>query len=316
MKRVPRSVSREEEYWRPAVCYQEAVKPAPFRYERPREVDEVLSLLASHGADAKILAGGQSLVPLLNMRLARPAVVIDINRVTALETIHQQNGRLILGALARDRDVELSAAVRQHCPVLTEALRHVGHVEIRHRGTVCGSLAHADPAAELPVVALALDAELLARSARGTRTIAAARFFVSTLTTALAEDELLAEARVPVLAPDVGWGFVELARRQGDFAIAAVAALLERDADGRCARARVVLGGVDVTPIRAEAAEQVLVGEPLTEKRFGDAAHAAVERLGPPSDVHASSAYRKKVAAVLVERALRTAARRSSRAPM
>ncbi len=273
-------------------------------------MEEALSLLAERGSDAKVLAGGQSLVPLLNMRLVRPGVLVDINRIRRLDSMRAANGHLAIGAVARAREVELWAEARERCPILTESLRWVGHVEIRNRGTVCGSLAHADPAAELPVVAVALDAQLVAESVRGTRTIPASQFFLSILTTALAADELLTEVRVPALRPGTGWGFIEFARRQGDFALAAVAALLERGPDGVCTRARVVLGGVGATPLRAERAEQCLVGERLTGERFAVAGREAAVSLNPPSDVHASSAYRRKLAGVLVERALTMAADR------
>lgn len=286
------------------------MKPAPFRYERPSTVDEVVALLAQHGSDARILAGGQSLMPLMNMRLARPAVVVDVNRVAGLDYLRAENGSLAIGAVARDRDAELWAEGRARCPILSEALRWVGHVEIRNRGTVCGSLAHADPTAELPVVAVALDAELVAQSARGRRTIPAAEFFVSYLTTALGPDELLVEARLPALGPATGWSFMEFARRRGDFAIVAAAIFVERGSDGRCARARVVLGGVDATPLRVGAAEQALLGQALTPERFAEAGRAAASGLDPQSDVHASGEYRRKLAAVMVERALAQAVER------
>lgn len=286
------------------------MKPAPFRYECPLDVQEATALLAQYGPDAKILAGGQSLMPLLNMRLVRPAVLVDINRITSLDFMRSENGHLAIGAVARDRDVELWAEARERCPILAEALRWVGHVEIRNRGTVCGSLAHADPAAELPVVAVALDAALIAESVRGRRGISASEFFLSFLTTALAADELLTEVRVPALRPSTGWAFVEFARRHGDFALATVAALLERGPDGICTDARVALGGVDATPVRARAAEQCLVGQRLTKDRFSVAGREAAASLNPPSDVHASAAYRRTLAAGLVERALMTAASR------
>ena len=188
--------------------------------------------------------------------------------------------------------------------MLAEALQWVGHVEIRNRGTVCGSLAHADPSAELPMVALALDAKLVAHSSRGARTIPASEFFVSYLTTALEPDELLTDVRLPALGPATGWGFVEFARRHGDYAIVAAAAVLEEGPAGACSRARVVLGGVDATPVRATAAEQALVGQRLSVERFAEAGRLAAAALDPPGDVQASGAYRRKLAAVLVERAL------------
>lgn len=195
------------------------MKPAAFRYERPRFVEETVALLAAHGPEAKVLAGGQSLMPLLNMRLVRPRILVDIMGIVGLDSMRVEDGHLAIGAAVRDRDVELWPEARARCPMLTEALRWVGHVEIRNRGTVCGSLAHADPAAELPVVAVALDATLIATSARGARAIPAADFFRALMTTALAEDELLTEVRVPAPAPGTGWAFVEFARRQGDFAL-------------------------------------------------------------------------------------------------
>lgn len=286
------------------------MKPAPFRYECPRDVQEATALLARYGPDAKILAGGQSLMPLLNMRLVRPAVLVDINRITSLAYMRSENGHLAIGAVARDRDVELWAEARERCPILAESLRWVGHVEIRNRGTVCGSLAHADPAAELPVIALLLDAEFIAESVRGRRAIPASQFFLSLLTTALAADELLTEVRVPALRPGTGWAFLEFARRQGDFALAVAAALLERAPDGTCTDARVVLGGVDAVPVRARAAERWLAGQRLTEDRFTVAGQEAAGTLDPPGDVHASPAYRRTLAAGLVERALKMAADR------
>ena len=286
------------------------MKPAPFRYERPSQVEEATALLAEHGPEAKVLAGGQSLMPLLNMRLARPAVLVDVARIASLDYLRAENGHLEIGAATRARDAELSAEARARCPMLAEALQWVGHVEIRNRGTVCGSLAHADPSAELPMVAVAVDAELVARSSRGTRTIPASEFFVSYLTTALEPDELLTEVRFPVLGPTTGWSFVEFARRHGDYAIVAAATVLDRGPAGACSRARVVLGGVDATPIRATAAEQALVGRPLSPEQFAAAGSQAAAELDPPGDVQASGAYRRKLAAVLVERALAQAADR------
>lgn len=286
------------------------MKPARFRYECPLEVRGATALLAEHGPDAKILAGGQSLMPLLNMRLVRPAVLVDINRITSLDYMRSENSYLAIGAGARDREVEFWAEARERCPILAESLRWVGHVEIRSRGTVCGSLAHADPAAELPIVAVALDATLIAESMRGRRAIPASEFFLSLFTTELAADELLTEVLVPALRPSIGWAFVEFARRQADFALAAVAALLERAPDGICTDARVVLGGVDATPVRAHVAEQCLVGQRLTKDRFSVASREAAAALNPPSDVHASATYRRTLAAELVERALMTATSR------
>ncbi|MGH7307555.1 MAG: FAD binding domain-containing protein [Candidatus Rokuibacteriota bacterium] len=288
------------------------MKPAPFRYERACDVDEAVALLAEHGDEAKILAGGQSLIPLVNMRLVRPSVLVDINRLVEIDGIRLADGHLIIGAVARDRDVELSAEARRRCPVLVEALHHVGHVEIRNRGTVCGSLAHADPAAELPVVAVAVEAQLVARSLRGTRTIAAGDFFRSFLTMDLAADELLTEVRFPALPPGAGWGFVEFARRHGDFALTVAAVVLEQGPGGVCRAARIAVGGVGPTPLRARPVETSLVGAPLSRDRFAAAGLEVAAMVSPPSDIHASGDYRRKVTAVAVERALVMAAQRAS----
>jgi carbon-monoxide dehydrogenase medium subunit len=286
------------------------VKPAPFRYLRAESAEQVTALLAEHGPDVKVLAGGQSLLPAMNMRLARPAALVDLHRVRELDYARLDDGALAIGAATRQRDAELWAEGRARCPILAEALRHVGHVEIRHRGTVCGSLAHADPAAELPLVTLALDGRLVARSRRGARAVAAGEFFRGYLTTALAADEWLAEARLPVPPREAGWAFVELARRHGDFALVAVAALLEVGNDGTCARARVALGGVGPMPLRAAASERILVGQKLTAEVFAAAGEVAAHGLEPPTDAQASGSYRRKVAAVLVKRALAQASAR------
>ncbi len=286
------------------------MKPAPFRYLRAESAEQVTSLLAEHGPDAKVLAGGQSLLPPMNMRLARPLALVDLHRVRELDYVRHDDGVLAIGAAARQRDVELSPEARGRWPLLAEALRHVGHVEIRNRGTVCGSLAHADPAAELPLLSVLLGGQLVARSPRGTRTIDAADFFRGYLTTALAADEWLAEVRLPAPSPGAGWAFIELARRHGDFALVAVAVTLERAKDGTCAQARLALGGVGPTPLRATTAERALTGQKMTPDSIASAGQAAAAHLDPPSDAQASSAYRRKVAAVLVERALTQAVTR------
>jgi carbon-monoxide dehydrogenase medium subunit len=279
------------------------MKPAPFEYARARSLQEALELLARHGTEAKALAGGQSLIPMMKLRLARPTALVDLNRVRELAYLRQDGGTLAFGALARLSELE-SATVQRACPPLAAAAPHIGHTAIRHRGTVCGSLAHADPAAELPVLALALDAEMTATGPVGTRTIAARDFFVTYLTSALRAGELLTEVRVPALAPGAGWGFTELARRLGDYALVSVVAVLEAGADGTIRRARVALGSVADRAVRAEAAEAALVGRAGGPAVFAAAAAAAAAPLDPPTDVHGSGAYRKHVAQVLVERCL------------
>jgi len=277
------------------------VKPPVFEYERAQTLDEALSLLGRYGPDAKVLAGGQSLIPVMKLRLARPAALIDINRAREMAYVRKEGGHLAFGALARLSDLE-TQAVRAHCPILAAAARHIGHAAIRHRGTVCGSLAHADPAAELPVLAVALEAEMRVAGPAGWRSVSAADFFRSYFTTAIQPGEILAEARFPVPGPGTGWSFDELARRHGDFALVSVACLLEAGRDGRIARARIALGSVAERPIRASEAEALLVGAEGGPTRFESAARAAVASLDPPTDVHGSGAYRRRLAQVLVER--------------
>jgi CO/xanthine dehydrogenase FAD-binding subunit len=291
------------------------VKPAPFAYYDPRTVDEAVSLLAQHGSDAKVLAGGQSLMPLLNMRLARPAVVVDVNRVDGLDYIRQENGTLAIGALTRQRAVERSGAVAQAQPLLAAATRLIAHPQIRNRGTVGGSIAHADPAAEYPAVALALGAELRVAGPRGERSIRAEDFFVTYLTTALEPDELVTEVRLLALPPRTGWSVMELSRRHGDFALAGVAATLTLAASGECAGARIVLFGVGPTPLRATAAEQLLPGVRLSDALVDAAADSAAKAIEEPlSDIHASGDYRRHLARVLTKRALVEAAGRAQEA--
>jgi carbon-monoxide dehydrogenase medium subunit len=278
------------------------VKPAPFAYHRAASVAEAVALLKQHGPETKILAGGQSLLPMMKLRLARPAALVDINRVRELAYVRPEDGGVAFGALARLEELE-SAAVRERCPILAQVARDIAHAAIRHRGTVCGSLAHADPAAELPVIALALEAELVATGPRGRRTIPARDFFVTYLTTALAEDEILSEARFPALRPATGWGFVELARRPGDFAIVSAAAVLDV-AGGVIRTARLALGAVGDRAVRCPEAEAALAGQAGGRAAFEGAAALAAQPLDPPSDVHGSAAYRRHLARVLAARAL------------
>jgi CO/xanthine dehydrogenase FAD-binding subunit len=291
------------------------VKPAPFAYYDPRTVDEAVSLLAQHGSDAKVLAGGQSLMPLLNMRLARPAVVVDVNRIEGLDYIRQENGTLAIGALTRQRAVERSDVVARAQPLLAAATRLIAHPQIRNRGTVGGSLAHADPAAEYPAVALALGAELRVAGPRGERAIQAEDFFVTYLTTALEPDELVTEVRMPSPPARTGWSMMELSRRHGDFALAGVAATLTLAPGGECAGARIVLFGVGPTPLRARAAELALSGRRPGDELFDEAAQAAPETIEEPlSDIHGSTEYRRHLARVLTRRALAEAAVRAREA--
>lgn len=287
------------------------MKPPAFEYASPRSLDDALALLRRHDGDAKLLAGGQSLVPLLAMRLARPTLLVDLGRIEGLDTIREESGWLAIGAMATKSAVERSALVRTKQPLLHEATLRIGHPQIRNRGTVGGSLAHADPAAEYPAAALALGAKLQVVGEEGERSIDAADFFVAPLVTALGTCDILTGVRVPVLAPRTGWSLVEVARRHGDFAMAG-AAVTVSTGGGRITAARIVLFGVGGVPIRAARAEQVLIGQsPAAAAYRAAAAEARSAVESPLSDVHASAEYRRHLAGVLVERALAEAAERA-----
>ena len=288
------------------------MKPPPFAYECPTEVADAVALLAAHGADARPLAGGQSLVPLLNFRLARPAVLVDLNRITALGQIAVENGALRIGAMARQAAVEADPDVGRGWPLLTKAIGHIAHPQIRNRGTIGGSLAHNDPAAELPAVMLALDTEMTARGSKGTRTIQAQDFCAGTMETALAPDELLTEIRIPALPEGTGWGFRETARRQGDFALIAVAVLLRPSGAGGI-DARVVVTGTGEGPVRMRGAEAVLTERGTEGDACEVAGNAAAEASEPADDPHAPAWYRQRLVAALTQRACRDAAMRLGR---
>jgi aerobic carbon-monoxide dehydrogenase medium subunit len=278
------------------------VKPVDFNLHQPETVEAALALLAEHADDAKVLAGGQSLVPLLNFRLARPAHVIDIGRLAALGELHRTPAELVVGAMVRLSRAERSPGVAAHCPLLAAALPRIAHPPIRARGTVGGSLAHADPAAELPSVAVALDAMFVAVSSRGCRELAARDFFRSYLTTALEPDELLTAIRFPAAPPGTGAAFHEVSRRSGDFAKAGAAAQVTL-ADGVIAEARICLSGVADVPFRCTGSERALLGTHADPTALGLAAEAAVDVLDPVDDLHATSSYRRHVAGVLLRRA-------------
>ena len=283
------------------------MKSPPFDYFAPRSVDEALALLREHGDEAKVLAGGQSLIPILALRLAHPAVLIDIGGIEALGEL-TLNGALTIGAAVTQRRAERSTAVASASPLMAETLPQIAHPQIRNRGTVGGSVAHADPAAELPAVMLALDAVMTISGAAGTRSVAASDFFRSYLETAIAPDELLIDIRVPVAATaGTGSAFQEISRRHGDFALAGVATQVALAADGRVRSARIAFCGVAATPVSADAATAALVGRVLDESTIAEIARLAAADLDPPSDVHATSAYRKHIAAVLAARTLTVA---------
>ena len=287
------------------------MKPAPFEYVAPESVQETLSLLDQYGETGKILAGGQSLGPLLNMRLASPEVIIDMNRLDELSYVRQRDDNLEIGALARQRILERSILVPQRWALLYEAAPHIGHPTLRNRGTICGSIAHADPAAELPAVTAALDAELRILGSEGERTVHPKDFFVSFMTTSLEPNELLVEARFPPPQPRTGQAWFEMARRHGDFALVGVAAVLSLREDGVCDAARLVYTGVASVPFDAQEATELLVGEEPTEDSFAAAAEQAATDSEPSSDVHASTEYRRHLVRVLTRRALGKALQRA-----
>jgi carbon-monoxide dehydrogenase medium subunit len=289
------------------------MKPPRFDYAAPRTLAEAVALLEQHEGEAKLLSGGQSLVPLLNMRLARPAILVDLAKVAGLDHVREQDGALAIGAMTRQRTVELSAAVKARHPMLHATTLHIAHPQNRNQGTVGGSLAHADPAAELPALALVLDAEMRAVGPRGERTIGAADFFVTYLTTALEPSEILTETRFPTLPARTGWSVMEVARRHGDFALAGAMTTMTLDDRGRCASARLVLFGVGATAVRARQAEQLLTGERPEGALLERAAETASQEIDEPlSDVHASADYRRDLARVLSRRALGEAAARAA----
>jgi xanthine dehydrogenase iron-sulfur cluster and FAD-binding subunit A len=276
-------------------------------------VDEALSELSRHGDDAKLLAGGQSLMPMLNMRLIAPQRLVDLNRVQALDYIQERDGGVATGAMTRQRAIEKSALVARRVPLLTDAIPWVGHFQIRNRGTIGGSLAHADPAAELPAVAACLEARFTVLRAGGRRTLTAEEFYRSYLTTALEPTELLAETWWPAAAPRTGYAWVEFARRHGDYALAGVAASVTLG-DGTISEARLALTGVGGRPLRIRQAERQLSGAPLVAEVLDDVAETVRQAVDPDSDIHASAGYRRHLAGVLSIRALRLAAERAARA--
>ncbi len=279
------------------------MKPAPFRYERPHDVAEALDLLAEHGDEAKILAGGQSLVPMMNFRLARPAVIIDIGAIPALDQVAADGENITIGTRVRHIELERPAVDGPLGSMLANTARHVGHVPIRLRGTFGGSIAHADPAAEWCLLARTLGADVAVASARGERVIAADDLFQSAFVTSIADDELLTEVRLPWLSPDWKTGFSEFSRRAGDFAVVAVASAVKL-VDGRIAEARIGAAGVGAIPIRLTQAETALAGRPLGIDAIDAASEIAGEEVDPRGDIHGSADYRRDLVRALTRRAL------------
>ena len=283
------------------------MKPAKFDYHAPTTLAEALELLAQHGPDAKVLAGGQSLMPMMNLRLVRPAVVVDINRVAGLTGIATADGAITIGSLTRQRQIERSGEITSAFPVVGAAIPHIGHFQIRNRGTIGGSLAHADPAAEIPAICTALDAEFTVASSSGEQTVAACDFAVGPLMTALEPEQLLTQVRLPLLDGNWCWGFREVSRRHGDFALVGAIALLRLGDGGVCQEARITMFAVGDAPSRIPAAEQALVGRVVDADARAEAAALVSEAVSPGSDIHASAEYRKEVSAVMARRALEDA---------
>ena len=283
------------------------MKPSAFEYFNPQSVEEAIQLLDRYGDDAKIIAGGQSLVPMMNFRLARPEILIDINGIKELDYIQTDGDELVIGALARERDIEQSPLVNEKWPLLSKAISFIGHSAIRNRGTIGGSLVHADPSAEIPTALRALNGNLKVLRPSGEKILAPDEFFLTYLTTSLEPSDLLVEIRMPALAERTGWSFRELSRRSGDFAIVAVGILLNAETSGVCREARIAMGGVAPTPIRAEEAEALLSGQKITEKLIATAAQQAAEETDTEPDYHASAEYRMDMARVFVQKGLQEA---------
>lgn len=283
------------------------MKPAPFSYAAAHSVGDALDLLGQYGKSCRVLAGGQSLMAMMNLRTVRPSVLVDIGRIRELANWSDQNREVTIGAMIRQRQLETDLRLRAAVPLLALAIHNVGHAATRSRGTVVGSLCHADPAAELPVCAVAMDAHLVLHSTRGERIVSADEFFTGIFSTAVDDDELVTAVSIPRLSSEDAFAFEELARRHGDFAMASAACVLKFDDKGNVLQARIVFGGVGDHPIRGLVGEQILIGTKPHEAEIVAAAEAATDGLSPYDDIHATSDYRKAVSVVLAERVLRRA---------
>ena len=281
------------------------MKPAPFEYMAPSSLEEILAILAEYGDEARLLAGGQSLIPVMNFRLAQPTLLVDLNRLQTLSYIKTYDSSLHLGAMVRQRQIECSMDVATVSPLLHETMPYIAHPQIRNRGTLGGSLAHADPAAELPVMAVILKARFHLQQASAERWLEAGDFFVGLFTTALEPEEMITEVAIPALLPRTGYAFMELARRHGDYAQAGVAALITLDDNDICTQARLVYLNLGEIPMVAHQAAQMLVGDKVTEASIeAAAAFASQNEIDPTGDIHATAAYKRHLARVLTVRAL------------
>ena len=287
------------------------MKPAPFKYVAASSLDHALSLKAEYGDDARFLAGGQSLIPAMNFRLARPSALIDINGLSELACVERsEGGDIRVGALTRYRSLERDTEFLASCPLFADALPHIAHPQIRNRGTIGGNLSHADPASELPAIAVAMQARMRIKSAKDERWVAASEFFRGLLTTDVRPDEMLVEIAFPAPMPRTGTCFMEVARRRGDFALAGVAAVLTVDEQGRCSQLRLALCGVGETPVDASAAAASLIGQHCSGEAVETVAAEVKNIITPSGNVHASPDYQRHIAGVLTQRAISTAQQR------
>jgi len=288
------------------------MKPAPFEYHVPDSLEQALGLMSQHADEAKILAGGQSLVPAMNFRIAQPGMLIDLNRVAELSYIHEDGSVIRIGAMTRERRLEFDASIARQIPLMHEAAPNIAHPQIRNRGTIGGSLVNADPAAELPVLMLALSARLKAKNVSSERWLDAEDFFVSMFTTALEPDEILVEIELPIMPPSTGWSFIEVAPRAGDYALMGVAALVRLDEAGKCKKAKLVYLNAGDGPIDAIQAAHLLQGETITEKLTDEAAaFASQKEINPFGNVHTSIEFQRHLANVLTKNALKMATQRA-----
>ncbi|MBC7877820.1 MAG: xanthine dehydrogenase family protein subunit M [Anaerolineales bacterium] len=288
------------------------MKPAPFEYHAPDSIEQALGLMSQHAGEGKILAGGQSLVPAMNFRVVQPSVLIDLNRVAELSYIREEDNAIRIGSMARERHLEFDSSIKKRTPLLHEAVPFIAHPQIRNRGTIGGSIVNADPAAELPVLMLALSARLKAKSKSGERWVEAKDFFAGMFTTALEPDEILVEIELPFMMPNTGWSFMEVAPRAGDYALMGVAALITLDGNGKCEAAKLVYLNAGDGPVDAIEAAESLVGEALNDNLIESAAVIASEKeINPFGNMHASTDFQRHLAKVLTQKALKQATQRA-----
>jgi len=288
------------------------MKPAPFEYHAPKSIDEALEIKAEHGEDAKILAGGQSLVPAMNFRVVQPSVLIDLNRISDMSYIREDRNVIRVGAMSRERHLEFDTSIEKHTPLLHEAVPFIAHPQIRNRGTIGGSIVNADPAAELPVLMTALNARLKAKNLTAERWLNAKDFFAGMFTTALTPDEILVEIELPFMPPNTGWAFTEVAPRSGDYALMGVAAIVALDKNGKCKSAKLVYLNAGDGPVDAVETAKALEGQTLNDKSFEDAAsHASENEITPFGNIHASPEFQKHLAKTLTKRVLTIATQRA-----